>query len=142
MRLHDKLLWRGKASNSHTWLYGYLFQDNLTGEKAILKKQTWDENISMADVLVDEKTISRYSMFQDDAGEKIFEGDVIGNKDGYRYLVKRRRGEWWLYDVNNIQEDNAISIIGLKESPSVRIRVYVIGNIFDDDINNFITNKL
>lgn len=135
-----EILFRGKRIDNGEWAYGYLIeQNNPEYHTYIIRNflaEIDKENIDVTNldiVEVDLKTVGQYTGLKDKNGNKIFEGDIVRNKNKYFQfvgIVKYQNGEfvvdWKLHqrESNGVISSTVTHHLGNAEE--------IIGNIYDN----------
>lgn len=117
-----EILFRGKRIDNKEWVYGVPFFIE-SEEKAFIINNCstlyFDKNISFKGVEVDCETIGQYTGLKDKNGVKIFEGDILNNKE----IVVFEDGSF------NIKSDSARIVL----NNNIAQHLLVIGNIHDNE---------
>lgn len=127
-RYGEKIKMNGEKVKSN-WVYGGIFPQNKGGDFAIIYQQ--ESTIKKYPVYAD--TVGQYTGMLDKNGKKIFEGDIVRNKNKYFQfvgIVKYQNGQfmvdWKLHQrvSNGVISSTVTHHLGNADE--------VIGNIYDN----------
>lgn len=126
-----EIIFRGKSTDNGQWVYGFYWRNHFDGSHMIQTKE-WNElgwNIK-----IEPETSGQFTGLKDENGKEIYEGDIIEEECGAKWLVCFKNCEWRIEMISKGSNDYWFSDQGIyelvNEENENTVSCVVVGNVF------------